>query len=330
MKYLFGVIAALGLVIQPAAAQSTNPLGALFDSLSPSNFNAPAMPWQLQAQPYRTPARPTTVASNQWNSAAPQPVEQAQLYPPPAQAGSQGQPVSAAPQRMRPRSFGRNAQPQTAVQPQYGAQNYQPATRAYAPPQRAQQRQAPRRGLFSWFGAPLRSNSRNAPAAAPQPQQASLQPTANEEYLHRKIVASSFNYEPGTVVIDTQDRFLYLLMEDGQALRYGVGVGRQGFEWSGTATIERKAEWPAWVPPKEMREREPWLPERMEGGVENPLGARALYLFEGNKDTLYRIHGTNQPETIGLALSSGCIRMLNDDVMDLYQRVPKGTKVVVI
>ncbi len=132
------------------------------------------------------------------------------------------------------------------------------------------------------------------------------------------------------MVIDTHDRFLYLLMENGQALRYGVGVGRQGFEWSGTATIERKAEWPAWIPPKEMREREPWLPERMEGGVDNPLGARALYLFEGNKDTLYRIHGTNQPETIGLALSSGCIRMLNDDVMDLYQRVPKGTKVVVI
>ncbi|NND49641.1 MAG: L,D-transpeptidase [Rhizobiales bacterium] len=230
---------------------------------------------------------------------------------------------------MRPRPFGRYGQPQTAAQPQYGTQNYQPTPRAAAP-QRAQPRPAPRRGLFSWFGGSARSNSRYAPAATPQVRQASLQPAANEEYLHRKIVASTFNYQPGTVIIDTQDRFLYLLMENGQALRYGVGVGRQGFEWSGTATIERKAEWPAWVPPKEMREREPWLPERMEGGVENPLGARALYLFEGNKDTLYRIHGTNQPETIGLALSSGCIRMLNDDVMDLYQRVPKGTKVVVI
>lgn len=153
----------------------------------------------------------------------------------------------------------------------------------------------------------------------------------NEVYLKRTIVPAPYNYEPGTVVIDTNDRFLYLMMENGQALRYGVGVGRQGFEWSGEASIGRKAEWPDWVPPAEMREREPWLPERMQGGdPENPLGARALYLFEGNKDTLYRIHGTNQPETIGQAVSSGCIRLQNEDVVDLYQRVPVGAKVVVL
>ena len=323
MKYLFGVIAALGLTLQMASAQSTNPLGALFDSLNPSNFNAPPLPWQLRARPNTPHSGQTTLASNRRDSAAPQPVEQARLYPPPGQTVSAGQQAPAPQQRQRQRAFGR------AAQPQFGAQNYQPTTRAAAP-QRAQQRPAPRRGLFSWFGAPLRSNPRYAPTTTPRSRQASVQPTVNEEYLHRKIVASKFNYEAGTVVIDTQDRFLYLLMENGQALRYGVGVGRQGFEWSGTAVVGRKAEWPAWIPPREMREREPWLPERMEGGIENPLGARALYLFDGGKDTLYRIHGTNQPETIGLALSSGCIRMLNDDVMDLYQRVPEGTKVVVI
>ena len=140
----------------------------------------------------------------------------------------------------------------------------------------------------------------------------------------------SFQENPGTIIVDTDARFLYLMMENGRAMRYGVGVGRMGFEWKGTATVGRKAEWPAWVPPKEMREREPWLPERMEGGPDNPLGARSLYLYQGSKDTLYRIHGTNQPETIGQALSSGCIRMLNDDAIDLYNRVPKGAKVVVI
>ena len=135
---------------------------------------------------------------------------------------------------------------------------------------------------------------------------------------------------PGTIVIDTASRHLYLVEQNGKALQYGIGVGREGFAWHGTAKVERKAEWPDWIPPGDMRKRRPDLPLRMSGGIENPLGARALYLFQGNKDTMFRIHGTNEPDTIGKAVSSGCIRMMNGDVVDLYQRVPVGTKVKVL
>ena len=135
---------------------------------------------------------------------------------------------------------------------------------------------------------------------------------------------------PGTIVIDTATRHLYYTQANGQALQYGIGVGREGFAWKGVAKVERKAEWPSWTPPAEMVQRRPDLPARMEGGIENPLGARALYLFQGHRDTLFRIHGTNEPDTIGKAVSSGCIRMMNGDVIDLYRRVPVGTKVVVL
>ncbi len=131
--------------------------------------------------------------------------------------------------------------------------------------------------------------------------------------------------KPGTIVIDTDARYLYLVERGGKARRYGVGVGRPGFSWAGTHKITRKAEWPRWTPPAEMRQRQPGLPKYMEGGPNNPLGARALYLGS----TLYRIHGSNQPWTIGHAVSSGCIRMRNQDVTDLYQRVGIGTKVIV-
>ena len=146
----------------------------------------------------------------------------------------------------------------------------------------------------------------------------------------RQLVDYDTTELPGTIVVDTNERLLYLVMENGKALSYGIGVGREGFAWNGAATIRRKAAWPDWRPPADMREREPDLPEVMEGGPENPLGARALYLFEGDRDTLYRIHGTNYPKSIGTAQSSGCIRMLNQDVIDLYRRVPLGSKVVVI
>jgi len=131
---------------------------------------------------------------------------------------------------------------------------------------------------------------------------------------------------PGTVVIDTPNHFLYLVQEGGRALRYGIGVGRPGFTWSGTHEISGKKEWPDWVPPKEMLERQPYLPHHMVGGPNNPLGARALYLGS----TLYRIHGSNEPWTIGHNVSSGCIRMRNVDVIDLYKRVKIGTRVVVL
>ncbi|MCB4771434.1 L,D-transpeptidase [Ancylobacter sp. Lp-2] len=147
----------------------------------------------------------------------------------------------------------------------------------------------------------------------------------NAEY-NRQVVPYVSADPPGTVIVDTGARFLYLLQGGGRAVRYGIGVGREGFAWNGAERISRKAEWPAWIPPAEMHARRPGLPERMEGGPENPLGARALYL--GN--TLYRIHGTNEADSIGQAVSSGCIRMRNDDVIDLYNRVRIGTLVRVI
>ena len=133
------------------------------------------------------------------------------------------------------------------------------------------------------------------------------------------------NEPPGTIIISTQDRHLYLVQGNGRALRYGIGVGREGFQWQGMLNITRKAEWPDWTPPPEMIKRQPYLPRFMAGGPGNPMGARALYLGA----TVYRIHGTNQPHTIGSAVSSGCFRLVNNDVMDLYERVPVGTKVVV-
>jgi lipoprotein-anchoring transpeptidase ErfK/SrfK len=144
--------------------------------------------------------------------------------------------------------------------------------------------------------------------------------------IKRAVVPFS-GYTPGTIVISTKERRLYYVLEDGaSAVKYGIGVGKQGFEWKGTQTISRKREWPDWTPPQEMIARRPELPDHMDGGINNPLGARALYLG----DTLYRIHGTNEPNSIGKAVSSGCIRMADPDVMDLYGRVEVGATVVVL
>lgn len=144
--------------------------------------------------------------------------------------------------------------------------------------------------------------------------------------IPRETVRYSGRYAAGTVVVSTQERRLYFVNGDGTAVRYGVGVGRPGFQWGGSKAITRKAEWPAWTPPPQMLKRRPDLPRHMKGGPDNPLGARALYLGS----SLYRIHGSNEPETIGQAVSSGCIRMTNDDVVDLYNRVRVGTRVVVV
>ncbi len=146
----------------------------------------------------------------------------------------------------------------------------------------------------------------------------------------RKEVNDPTGQPAGTLTINTRERKLYLSEGGGRALQYGIGVGRQGFAWKGEAEIGRKSFWPGWTPPPEMIDRQPGLPRHMEGGMENPLGARALYLFQGKKDTLFRIHGTNEPNSIGKAVSSGCIRMLDSDVIDLYGRVAKGTPVVVL
>lgn len=143
--------------------------------------------------------------------------------------------------------------------------------------------------------------------------------------IRKEIVEYETTQKPGTIVIETDERRLYLVLEDGKALKYGIGVGRDGFTWSGTHRITRKAEWPGWTPPPAMRKRVPDLPAYMEGGPDNPLGARALYIGS----TLYRVHGTSEPWSIGQAVSSGCIRLTNDDVADLYERVDVGALIVV-
>src|ERR1043166_4543599 len=169
--------------------------------------------------------------------------------------------------------------------------------------------------------------------AAPQPQLQAL-PQVDEDgvavelpaRLKRQVVNYATREAPGTIIIDTPNTYLYLVMGHGQAMRYGIGVGRDGFTWSGTQSVTKKAEWPDWTPPPEMIARQPYLPRHMAGGPGNPLGARAMYLG----GTVYRIHGTNAPETIGTHVSSGCIRLTNADVSDLYSRVSVGTKVVVL
>ena len=183
------------------------------------------------------------------------------------------------------------------------------------------------------------------PGASPPPQaKGDIPPDADPYYstpggfdkdvdmslTTRKEVMDPTHEPAGTLTINTGLRKLYLSLPGGRAMEYGIGVGRQGFAWKGTAEVGRKAFWPGWTPPPEMILRRPDLPAHMDGGMENPLGARALYLFQGKKDTLFRIHGTNDPNSIGKAVSSGCIRMLDSDVIDLYARVTKGTPVVVL
>jgi lipoprotein-anchoring transpeptidase ErfK/SrfK len=189
--------------------------------------------------------------------------------------------------------------------------------RAAAPVQRRQVQQPQARRVNWW-----------SPRQQPTRQQTKPQRPSRQvapQFLPT-VVDYNGSHKPGSIVIDTNARYLYLVQKDGTARRYGVGVGKPGFEWAGTHKVTRKAEWPDWRPPAAMRKRRPDLPAFMAGGPENPLGARALYLGS----TLYRIHGSNQPWTIGHAVSSGCIRMRNEDVMDLYERVKVGTTVHVI
>jgi lipoprotein-anchoring transpeptidase ErfK/SrfK len=169
-----------------------------------------------------------------------------------------------------------------------------------------------------YLGAPL------VPDADPGVDHTQRAAAVSPEF-RRTAVFYRTEYPQGTIIVNTADRFLYLIMGNNVALRYGIGVGRAGFQWGGIHAITRKAEWPDWRPPPEMIARQPYLPRFMAGGPGNPLGARALYIGT----TEYRIHGTNAPETIGQAVSSGCFRLVNDDVIDLYARVPVGTKVVV-
>jgi lipoprotein-anchoring transpeptidase ErfK/SrfK len=218
------------------------------------------------------------------------------------------QPQYAAPPRY--------AEPQYAAPPQYAPPQYAAAAqpRYIAPPQEYPNEQQ---------AQPVYANP--APQGDPRLEQHRADIRMDPRFLKQEV-AYETKEAPGTIVIDTPNHFLYLVEGDGKALRYGVGVGRPGFSWAGVHTVSAKKEWPDWTPPKEMIERQPYLPRHMEGGPNNPLGARAMYLGS----TLYRIHGSNEPWTIGHNVSSGCIRLRNSDVIDLYDRVKVGAKVVVM
>lgn len=182
-------------------------------------------------------------------------------------------------------------------------------------------------GFLEFLMSGGRSAAYNQPGSSYQAIAPSSEPqrSLNPMFMRQEVDYSGPG-RPGEIVIDTGHKFLFLIQRGGKALRYGVGVGREGFAWSGVERISRKAEWPDWTPPTDMLKRRPDLPTHMAGGIDNPLGARALYLGS----SLYRIHGTNEPYTIGTSVSSGCIRMMNQDVIDLYNRVGVGTKVTVL
>jgi len=193
-------------------------------------------------------------------------------------------------------------------------------------------------GAFAFSGSAAAAPIQLFPFFAPPPAQYAPPPVravpSDDEgtvaempaRLKRQIVNYATREAPGTIIIDTPNTYLYYVLGGGQAIRYGIGVGREGFTWSGVQTIAKKAEWPDWTPPPEMIARQPYLPRHMAGGPGNPLGARAMYLG----GTIYRIHGTNAPHTIGTRVSSGCLRLTNEDVTDLYSRVNVGTKVIVL
>jgi lipoprotein-anchoring transpeptidase ErfK/SrfK len=178
--------------------------------------------------------------------------------------------------------------------------------------------------LFPFFITPPAASE--PPVVRPAPSEDEGTTAELPARLKRQIVSYATREAPGTIIIDTPNTYLYYVLGGGQAIRYGIGVGRDGFTWSGVQSITRKAEWPDWTPPPEMIARQPYLPRQMAGGPGNPLGARAMYLG----GTVYRIHGTNAPQTIGTHVSSGCIRLTNQDVADLYSRVSVGTKVIVL
>lgn len=174
--------------------------------------------------------------------------------------------------------------------------------------------------------APVESEPHRIPAVAVN--------RVDPRYLRQEVpTPPHIRAAPGTIVVDPTNRFLYLVQTGGKSMRYGIGVGKAGFSWSGTAVIKDKQQWPKWFPPEEMQQRDfraRWYANGMDGGLRNPLGARALYLYQGDKDTLYRLHGTSEQSSIGRAVSSGCIRLFNQDIIDLYNRVPLGTKVIVL
>jgi lipoprotein-anchoring transpeptidase ErfK/SrfK len=215
----------------------------------------------------------------------------------------------------------RGYQPTAAATPDYGPQ--QTSMPDYGPQQASEP--APQRGTLFNFASPQTLASASPQDYAPSSQGDMAHPPVDPKF-DRQVVDYKTAEKPGTLIIDTPNHFLYLVEESGKAMRYGIGVGKPGFTWQGVKTVSAKKEWPDWYPPPEMIQRRPDLPRYMAGGPENPLGARAMYLGS----TLYRIHGSNEPWTIGSNVSSGCIRLRNADVIDLYGRVQVGAKVVVM
>ncbi|GJE60821.1 L,D-transpeptidase [Methylobacterium trifolii] len=212
-----------------------------------------------------------------------------------------------------------------------GSAGAPPAARgSYAPRREAYGYGAPRAPMQSGdpiagYGTAGPDRYASLPQASEPPETGRIARSLDPQYARQEVEFSG-SQRPGTIVIDTPSKYLYLVQPGRRAIRYGIGVGRPGFAWSGLKSVSRKAEWPDWTPPPEMLARRPDLPRHMEGGPANPLGARALYLGS----SLYRIHGTNEPHTIGQSVSSGCIRMMNEDVIDLYERTPVGTRVEVM
>jgi lipoprotein-anchoring transpeptidase ErfK/SrfK len=249
----------------------------------------------------------------------------------PAPRASRGSPQARGPQWLPGYRDAEETLPPPGFAPPLGRQpNAVPATQAQQP---ADDPGAPRPPLP--VGGATQAQPRGATqppppagvaALPPEDQPETGQPKELPANLKKQLVDYTTKEPAGTVIIDTPNTYLYLVLGGGEALRYGIGVGREGFTWAGTERVSRMKEWPDWFPPPEMIDRQPYLPRMMAGGPGNPLGARALYL--GN--TLYRIHGTNQPSTIGQYVSSGCIRLLNDDIEDLFSRVQVGTRVVVL
>ncbi len=327
----------------PYASQQ-RPQAMPADSLPPSQDRAYGRPAYGATQPYNEPnaaanAYPGQNAGQGGNYANPyqtgpsyqaMPSQQGGPYAPPP--GQYQQPYQNGPQYSSGGQYNQGGQynPGAPYNPgeQYGAARPDiPRPPASVDGYRPGYGAAPTSLAPGMNTAPGGAQGRTTVAALPPEDQPEVgQPKALPPQFRRQVVDYKTKEPAGTIVIDTPSTFLYFVNGDGTAIRYGIGVGRDGFTWAGTERITRMAEWPDWHPPAEMIERQPYLPRFMAGGESNPMGARALYLGK----TIYRVHGTNQPSTIGQFVSSGCIRMLNEDVEDLYTRVKVGTKVVVL
>jgi lipoprotein-anchoring transpeptidase ErfK/SrfK len=306
IRRISGVLLALPFAagVLPAAAQNYPPPQPYYSSAPSSGITQQQLPPPGIPQTYRAQGQPGAP-----QRVLPYPDEEDAAIPPPGFAGSNG----GAPPAYGHQFDQRQSQPPQSARTDDGVMRPPGSVgpSAAAPPVQA---------------TPPSNANANVMTLPPEDQPETGQPKVLPQNLRKQLVDFNTREPAGTIIIDTPHTYLYLVLGRGQAIRYGIGVGREGFTWAGTERISRMKEWPDWFPPPEMIERQPYLPRMMAGGEGNPLGARALYLGH----TLYRIHGTNQPSTIGSFVSSGCIRLINQDIEDLYSRVQVGTRVVVM